>query len=34
VWVALTRARARFKKAFEHRYGGFDATEGASHVNA
>ena len=34
VWVALTRARARFKKAFEHRYGGFDAAEGASHVDA
>jgi DNA-directed RNA polymerase specialized sigma24 family protein len=32
VWVAMTRARARFRNAFEHRYGDFDAAEGASHV--
>jgi RNA polymerase sigma-70 factor, ECF subfamily len=32
VWVALSRARARFKKVFEHRYGDVDAAEGASHV--
>jgi RNA polymerase sigma-70 factor, ECF subfamily len=31
VWVAMTRARGRFKKAFEHRYG--DAAEGASYVD-
>jgi len=34
VWVALTRARARFRTAFERRYGSFDAAEGASHVDA
>jgi RNA polymerase sigma-70 factor, ECF subfamily len=34
VWVALTRARARFKTAFEHRYGDLDAARGASHVDA
>jgi RNA polymerase sigma-70 factor, ECF subfamily len=34
VWVALTRARARFKKAFEHRYRDFGAAQGASHVDA
>ena len=33
VWVAMTRARARFKKAFEHRYGDFDAAEGVGHVD-
>jgi RNA polymerase sigma factor (sigma-70 family) len=33
VWVALTRARARFKKAFEHRYGDWDAAKGTSHVH-
>jgi RNA polymerase sigma-70 factor (ECF subfamily) len=33
VWVALTRARARFKKEFERRYGDLDAAEGASHVD-
>ncbi|MES1185259.1 MAG: sigma-70 family RNA polymerase sigma factor [Myxococcales bacterium] len=33
VWVALTRARARFKTTFERRYGNFDAAEGASHVH-
>jgi RNA polymerase sigma-70 factor (ECF subfamily) len=33
LWVALTRARARFKKAFVRRYGDVDATEGASHVD-
>ncbi len=33
VWVAMTRARVRFKKAFEHRYGEGDAAEGASHVD-
>lgn len=32
VWVAMTRARVRFKKAFEHRYGDFDAAEGVSHA--
>jgi RNA polymerase sigma-70 factor, ECF subfamily len=32
LWVALSRARARFKKVFEHRYGDVDAAEGASHV--
>jgi len=34
VWVALTRARARFKKAFEQRCGGFDVEKGTSHVDA
>jgi len=33
VWVALTRARARFKAAFERRYGDVDAAGGASHVD-
>jgi RNA polymerase sigma-70 factor (ECF subfamily) len=33
VWVGLTRARARFKKAFERRYGDDDAIKGASHVD-
>jgi len=33
VWVGLTRARARFKKVFERRYGDGDAIEGASHVD-
>ncbi len=33
VWVALTRARVRFKKAFEHHYGDSDAAEGARHVD-
>ncbi len=32
VWVAMTRARVRFKKAFAHRYGDFDAAEGVSHA--
>jgi RNA polymerase sigma-70 factor, ECF subfamily len=32
VWVALSRARARFKKVFERRHGDVDAAEGASHV--
>lgn len=27
LWVALSRARMRFKKVFERRYGDFDATE-------
>lgn len=31
VWVALTRARARFKKAFERRYGDLAVGEGANH---
>lgn len=31
VWVALTRARGRFKKIFERRYGDAVAAEGASH---
>jgi RNA polymerase sigma-70 factor (ECF subfamily) len=33
VWVGLTRARARFKKAFERRYGDGESVEGASHVD-
>ena len=33
VWVGLTRARARFRKAFELRYGDVEAAEGASHVD-
>jgi len=33
LWVALTRARTRFKRAFERRYGA-DAAEGASNVDA
>jgi len=32
VWVALTRARARFRKVFEGRFG--DDVEGASHADA
>jgi RNA polymerase sigma-70 factor (ECF subfamily) len=32
VWVALTRARARFRKVFESRFG--DVVEGASHAGA
>lgn len=32
VWVGLTRARARFKKAFERRYGDESVAEGVSHV--
>ena len=32
VWVALTRARARFRKVFEGRFG--DVVEGASHADA
>jgi len=31
VWVALTRARARFKKAFVRRYGDVAVGEGANH---
>ena len=31
VWVALNRARHRFKQAFEHRYPGFDVAEGVRH---
>ena len=31
LWVALGRARTRFKRAFAARYGGEDACEGASH---
>ena len=31
VWVALNRARHRFKKAFEQRYPGFDVAEGVGH---
>jgi len=34
VWVALTRARARFKKEFEQRYGDFDVEKGTSHADA
>jgi RNA polymerase sigma-70 factor (ECF subfamily) len=33
VWVGLTRARSRFRKAFELRYGDVDATEGRAHVD-
>jgi len=33
VWVGLTRARARFKKVFERRYGDFETSEGADHVH-
>ena len=33
VWVGLTRARARFKKVFERRYGDFETAEGADHVH-
>lgn len=33
VWVGLSRARARFKKAFERRYGDAGSSEGASHVD-
>jgi RNA polymerase sigma-70 factor, ECF subfamily len=32
VWVALTRARARFRKVFEGRFG--DVVEGANHADA
>jgi RNA polymerase sigma-70 factor (ECF subfamily) len=32
VWVGLSRARGRFKKAFERRYGSA-SSEGASHVD-
>lgn len=32
VWVALTRARARFRRVFEGRFG--DVVEGASHADA
>jgi RNA polymerase sigma-70 factor (ECF subfamily) len=31
VWVALTRARARFKQEFERRYGDFEPAEGEGH---
>ena len=31
LWVALSRARARFKKAFERRYGDLAVGEGANH---
>src|SRR5687767_8644072 len=33
VWVGLSRARTRFKKAFERRYGDAASSEGASHVD-
>jgi RNA polymerase sigma-70 factor (ECF subfamily) len=33
LWVAMTRARARFKKAFERQFGDSEAAEGASHVD-
>lgn len=33
VWVGLSRARARFKKVFERRYGDAVSAEGASHVD-
>jgi RNA polymerase sigma-70 factor (ECF subfamily) len=33
VWVGLTRARARFKKVFEERFGAAGAIEGASHAD-
>ena len=32
VWVGLSRARVRFKKAFERRYGDFETAKGANHV--
>jgi RNA polymerase sigma-70 factor (ECF subfamily) len=32
VWVGLSRARARFKHAFERRFGAASAVEGASHA--
>lgn len=32
VWVGLSRARARFRKAFESRFGDLSNSEGASHV--
>jgi RNA polymerase sigma-70 factor (ECF subfamily) len=33
VWVGLSRARARFRKAFERRFGGARTLEGVSHVD-
>lgn len=33
VWVGLSRARARFRKAFERRYGAEIISEGASHAD-
>jgi RNA polymerase sigma-70 factor (ECF subfamily) len=33
VWVGLSRARARFRKAFERRYGADPTSEGASHAD-
>jgi RNA polymerase sigma-70 factor, ECF subfamily len=33
VWVGLSRARGRFKKAFERRYGDAASSQGASHVD-
>lgn len=33
IWVGLSRARARFKKVFERRYGDAVSEEGASHVD-
>ena len=34
VWVGLSRARARFKKVFERRFGRASTTEGASHAGS
>ena len=31
LWVALSRARGRFKKALAHRYPDFDSAEGVNH---
>lgn len=33
VWVALTRARARFRRAFERRFGDAEISEGMDHVD-
>lgn len=33
LWVAMTRARARFKKTFERRFGDSETAEGATHVD-
>jgi RNA polymerase sigma-70 factor, ECF subfamily len=33
VWVGLSRARARFKKVFEQRFGASSAVEGARHAD-
>src|SRR3954463_12451363 len=33
VWVGLSRARVRFKKAFQHRYADLETAKGAKHVH-